>query len=99
MTTPQHDGAQHDAPETRPTPMIEVRPFAAAAAALGGDRIEVAAGSLEELVSALAERTDAAGARVIARSSLLVNSVAQSDRSTILHAGDRVDVLPPFAGG
>lgn len=82
-----------------PAPLIEVRPFAAAAAALSAERLEVPAATLAELVAALSERTDAEGARVIARSSLLVNAVAQADHATALHAGDRVDVLPPFAGG
>lgn len=80
-------------------PLIEVRLFAAAAAAIGGDRTEVPARTLAEVVERLAERTDAEGARVIARSSLLLNAVACRDHERELFPGDRVDVLPPFAGG
>ena len=35
----------------------------------------------------------------IERSSLLVNAVACTDHSRVLADGDRIDVLPPFAGG
>jgi molybdopterin synthase sulfur carrier subunit len=36
---------------------------------------------------------------VIAKCSFLVNGVAESDPARALVDGDRVDVLPPFAGG
>jgi len=37
--------------------------------------------------------------RILARSSFLLNEVAVRDRTTVVSAGDVVDVLPPFAGG
>lgn len=38
-------------------------------------------------------------ARVLERCSFLVNGVATGDRERVLHADDKIDVLPPFAGG
>lgn len=37
--------------------------------------------------------------QVLSRSSFLLNEVAVRDHTTVLHADDTVDVLPPFAGG
>lgn len=84
---------------TTPTPTIAVRLFAGAAAAFGADAATVPARTLEELVAALTADGSAEAARVIARSSFLVNAVARPDLSRPLADGDRVDVLPPFAGG
>lgn len=36
---------------------------------------------------------------VLGRCSFLVNGVSEQDTSRVLHAGDVLDVLPPFAGG
>lgn len=36
---------------------------------------------------------------VLGRCSFLVNGVSEQDTSHVLHAGDTLDVLPPFAGG
>lgn len=80
-------------------PEIAVHLFAAAAAALGDDRVTVSGRTVAEVLAALAERVDADGRRVLERSSILVNSVVCTDRSRALAAGDRLDVLPPFAGG
>jgi molybdopterin converting factor small subunit len=38
-------------------------------------------------------------ARILARSSFLLNEVAVRDRTVVLSDSDVVDVLPPFAGG
>lgn len=84
----------------RPTaPRIAVRLFAGAAAAFGADAAEVQAGTLDEAVRALLADASEEGRRVIDRSSFLVNAVARTDRAQTLGEGDRVDVLPPFAGG
>lgn len=85
--------------EPHPAPLVEVRLFAAAAAALGTDRAEAPGRTVAEVLDALGERTDDDGRRVLARSSVLLNAVACSDRGRRLSAGDRLDVLPPFAGG
>ncbi|MDO5663331.1 MAG: MoaD/ThiS family protein, partial [Brachybacterium sp.] len=87
-----HDATPPDGAEL--APLIEVRLFAAAAAALGGDRMSVPAGTVRELLASLAEHTDDEGARVLERSSLLVNAVASRDRDQELGPGDQVDVLP-----
>ncbi|MFE5838057.1 MoaD/ThiS family protein [Arthrobacter sp. NPDC056493] len=88
---------------------MNVRYFAAARAAAGVDeeRFELPAGStVEALLAAVlgVERPEPpAGTppldRILARSSFLLNEVAVRDRTTLLAAGDVVDVLPPFAGG
>lgn len=81
---------------------IEIRYFAAAAEAAGTthERLEVAPGTtLAALREALAGRGTQM-ARVIGLSSYLVNSLsAPADGLQELADGDRVDVLPPFAGG
>ena len=88
---------------------MKVRYFAAARAAAGVDeeRFELPAGAtVESLLAAVldVERPQPpAGtpplARIIARSSFLLNEVAVRDRTVVLSEGDVVDVLPPFAGG
>ncbi|QPL05882.1 MULTISPECIES: MoaD/ThiS family protein [Actinomyces] len=87
-----------------PTPpiSIEVHYFAAAAEAAGRpqERLEVASGTtLAGLREALAGR-GLEMATVVGVSTFLVNSLSTpSDSLTPLEEGDRVDVLPPFAGG
>src|SRR5699024_1578502 len=80
-------------------PTITVRFFAAAREAFGARESQIRAGSVDELVSALAEEADPQAATVLSRSSFLVNSVAATDGSAALTAGDTIDVLPPCAGG
>ncbi|SDN71333.1 Molybdopterin converting factor, small subunit [Actinomyces ruminicola] len=82
--------------------VLEVHYFAAAAAAAGcaEERLELPTGmTLAGLRELLAGR-GLELAKVIGVSSYLVNSVSTpSDSLTELRDGDRVDVLPPFAGG
>ena len=88
---------------------MNVRYFAAARAAAGVDeeRYELPAGatvaSLLEAILAVERPEPPAGtpplARLLSRSSFLLNEVAVRDRSVALSPGDVVDVLPPFAGG
>jgi molybdopterin synthase sulfur carrier subunit len=88
---------------------LNVRYFAAARAAAGveEERFELPAGSsVEDLLAAVltVERPEPpAGtpplARLLSRSSFLLNEVAVRDRSVALGPDDVVDVLPPFAGG
>lgn len=80
------------------TPAIRVRLFAGAAAAYGTDSVTVRGATLGDALEALVADADDAR-RVIGRSSFLVNSVATTDRERALAEGDRIDVLPPFAGG
>jgi molybdopterin converting factor small subunit len=75
-----------------------VRYFAAAAEAAGREHEELAgAASLGELRALLAERYGEGMRRVLASGSFLVDGVVSRDDARQL--GDRVDVLPPFAGG
>ena len=81
---------------------VELHYFAAAAEAAGRteERLELPDGAtlagLRELLAGRALEM----ARVIGVSSFLVNAVsAPADSLAPLADGDRVDVLPPFAGG
>jgi molybdopterin converting factor small subunit len=80
-------------------PVIAVRLFAGAAAEFGAAEASVRARTAAELVAALTTGASPEAARVIARSSLLVDGVACTDPARELTSGTRVDVLPPFAGG
>nr|WP_300339288.1 MoaD/ThiS family protein [Actinomyces sp.] len=81
---------------------LEVHYFAAATEAAGRtqERLEVPSGTT---LAALREQLAGRGlamAKVVAVSSYLVNSLSTpADSLTALSDGDRVDVLPPFAGG
>ena len=81
---------------------IELRYFAAAAEAAGRteERLELPAGTT---LAALRERLAGRGlemARIIGVSSYLVNALSTpADSLAPLADGDRVDVMPPFAGG
>jgi molybdopterin synthase sulfur carrier subunit len=88
---------------------VNVRYFAAARAAAGTDeeKFELPDGAtLAELVEAIlaVERPEPPDgtpplARILSRSSFLLNEVAVRNSSPILGPDDVVDVLPPFAGG
>ena len=95
-TTPPDGGAAGE------TIAVELRYFAAAAEAAGRtkERLELPAGTT---LAALRERLAGRGlemARIIGVSSYLVNALSTpADSLAPLADGDRVDVLPPFAGG
>jgi sulfur-carrier protein len=76
-----------------------VRYFAAAKAAAGCAQESVPAGTLEELVTALADRHGERLTLVLKASSYLVDGVCSRDLSTVVDDQSTVDVLPPFAGG
>jgi len=82
--------------------LVEVRYFAAAAEAAGCDaeRVPVPPGTtVGALLDALAERHGPALRDVAARCALLVDGVLHRDRDEPVGSPERVDVLPPFAGG
>lgn len=101
--TPQTTASQVPAPQSTAlqsaAPQIAVRLFAGAAAAYGADAITLRASTLREAIEALGAGGSSEAARVIDRSSYLLNSVACTDLERSLAEGDRLDVLPPFAGG
>ena len=81
---------------------VEVRYFAAAAEAAGCDaeHVRLAPGTtVGALLDALGARHGAGLADVAARCALLVDGVLHRDRTAPLGTPERVDVLPPFAGG
>lgn len=78
---------------------ITVRLFAGAAAAYGSDTATVRGATVAEAIRDLTAGAPADATTAIERSSLLVNAVACTDHSRVLADGDRIDVLPPFAGG
>lgn len=87
---------------TAGTIAIEVHYFAAAAQAAGRteERLELPAGTTLAGLRELLAGRGLEMAKVIGASSYLVNSVsAPADSLAELHDRDRVDVLPPFAGG
>lgn len=78
--------------------MTTVRYFAGAAEAAGRDEERVVVASVRELREQLANTHRTLGP-VLAKCSLLVNGQRVDDPSFVLASDDRVDVLPPFAGG
>jgi molybdopterin converting factor small subunit len=77
---------------------VQVRYFAAAKAATGvaEESRAIAEGhTIGALLDELGENPRA----VFARCSFILNEVATTDRAIMLRDGDRLDVLPPFAGG
>lgn len=97
MTTTPPDGVA-----AGETIAVELRYFASAAEAAGRteERLELPAGTT---LAALRERLAGRGlemARIIGVSSYLVNALSTpADSLAPLADGDRVDVMPPFAGG
>jgi molybdopterin converting factor small subunit len=76
---------------------VVVRYFAAAAEAAGREEETLAASTVGELHEELGRRYGPAMVRVLERGSVLADGVVTRDRSVRL--AQRVDVLPPFAGG
>lgn len=77
---------------------VEVHLFAAAKAAAGVPRVDVAPGTLREILDALDEAYGGF-APVRPRCSYLLDGTATHDLDIRVAAGSRIDVLPPFAGG
>ncbi|WP_255450061.1 MoaD/ThiS family protein [Skermania sp. ID1734] len=82
------------------TRTVEVRYFAAAAEAAGRAKEDLhltAAATVADLHDVLADKYGAAMTRILGVAAFLVGDELTRDRGQLL--GDRVDVLPPFAGG
>lgn len=80
-------------------PEITVRYFAAAADAAGVDeeRVSIDGSTLGELQAALGARHGVQLAKVMRIGSFLVDGVVRREPGHPI--ADRVDILPPFAGG
>ncbi|SKC61435.1 MoaD/ThiS family protein [Okibacterium fritillariae] len=91
---------------------VTLRFFAAARAAVGRDTLDVELPAGSTIADALAAVTRQPAAptshdadavahaeAVFRRCSFLVNGVAVTDHARTLAADDRIDVMPPFAGG
>ena len=89
---------------------MNIRFFAAAAAATGVEEQHVELGAESLTLAGLSELlvstypVSASGhtpplAELLTRCSYLLNEVAARDLSVTLNQGDVIDVLPPFAGG
>lgn len=79
---------------------MEIRFFAGAAEAAGVDTVEVDADGLTaaDVVARLSDGNERL-ARVLGVSSLLADGSRLDDRGADLSSVERLDVLPPFAGG
>src|SRR5699024_2538373 len=100
MTSDDLTTAQTAAETARPGgPRSAVRPFGGAAAAFGADATTVHAGTPGEVIAVLRRGGSAGAGRGTDRARCPANAVARTDRARMLADGDRVDVLPPFAGG
>ena len=79
--------------------MTRLRYFAAAAEAAGraDEEWDTPVATIGELREALVARYGAAMSRVLETGSFLVDGVVSRDPARAV--GERVDVLPPFAGG
>lgn len=79
---------------------IQARFFAAARDAAGAESLALAPQppTIAGLLAAVGS-THPEGERIFGRCSFLVNGRSTSDLAHPLVDGDRVDVLPPFAGG
>jgi sulfur-carrier protein len=77
--------------------VAEVRYFAAAAEAAGREHEQLEATTVGELKGILVSRYGDPMKRVLAAGSFLVDGVVSRDDAVAI--GDRIDVLPPFAGG
>lgn len=84
-----------------PTVSITVRFFAAAAAAAGRETQSLAlppGATVSDAVCELSGQSDKM-ALVLRKCSYLCDGVAVRNPGTVLHPGQTLDVLPPFAGG
>ena len=80
---------------------VTIRYFAAARAAAGAES-ETVMLRPGTTVAQLVERLAVSGTRlatVLSRCSYLCDGIAVRDETEALHAGNTIDVLPPFAGG
>ena len=78
---------------------VQIRYFAAAAAAAGVEEESAEPGTLAQLTTRIGERHGALMRKVLPACSFLIDGTATTDQQAPVPAGSTVDVLPPFAGG
>ncbi|WP_100445101.1 MoaD/ThiS family protein [Glycomyces xiaoerkulensis] len=78
---------------------VRVRYFAGAKAAADRAEERVAAATVAELRTALAERHGPGLERILKVATILVDGLTARDEHAPLAEGVTVEVLPPFAGG
>ncbi|WP_153503821.1 MoaD/ThiS family protein [Cumulibacter manganitolerans] len=78
---------------------VQVRYFAAAAAAAGVEEEHVEPGTLAEIVERIGDHHGSLMIKVLPACSFLVDGTATTDQQVVVSAGQSIDVLPPFAGG
>ena len=78
---------------------VEVHLWAAARDAAGVAVARVPAGTVREVLDAVISTHPSRLAEVLPRCSLLLDSTAVHDEGALVAPGQRLDVLPPFAGG
>jgi len=78
---------------------ILIRFWAGAKAAAGVESEEIQASTVSDALAQVSEAKSSEFARVIQRSSLLLDGVVVHDRELALANGQILEVLPPFAGG
>ena len=78
---------------------VQVRYFAAAAAAAGIEEESVKPGTLAEIVEKIGDKHGALMVKVLPACSFLIDGTATTDHTVAVSGGQSIDVLPPFAGG
>lgn len=78
---------------------ILIHYWAGAKAAAGVDSEQIEASTVASALARAIGTDRGELARVIARSSLLLDGVVVHDQTTALSDGQTLEVLPPFAGG
>lgn len=78
---------------------VAVRYFAGAKAAAGTGEEILVGSTLGDVVRAASAAHPGDLERALGLSSFLIDGVSVTDLATAVRAGQRVDVLPPFAGG
>lgn len=78
---------------------VQVRYFAAAAAAAGVTEESVEPGTLAQITQRIGDKHGALMGKVLPACSFLVNGTSTTDHGTEVAAGSSIDILPPFAGG
>ncbi|MFV0535662.1 MAG: MoaD/ThiS family protein [Cumulibacter sp.] len=78
---------------------VNIRYFAAAAAAAGVDEESVTPGTLAQIIAEVGTKHGDMMTKVLPACSFLLDGTATTDQQIVVKGGQSIDVLPPFAGG